>query len=321
VTSLAIPDQSLPPTLIARLANYNNSTLHEYHPLCQPSQADSTPIRSARSQKPATPASSRMFGIPPHHGHMHRPKHFHDSFSRGGESAGHDLERERERLLAHLFRQRRGGVFPGSYQHPALGGMGAHQPPLSGAHGMPPMMGGFPRQGFPPPMGIPPGMGLGMGMGMPGMGPHMGYMGMGTGLGRPPFGHSPFEHHSPFERQRPSLFGYGGPGPPRAHPSLPQHHHGCSPFSSRTVFENEDDDFGDDYRMPPRRGLGRQMRGGYRFASRHPSRRRGPWRSFSGNSEDDFDDYDEYDDEFGEDDGFEQLFSRQPAQPRWRVGY
>jgi hypothetical protein len=267
-----------------------------------------------------------MFGIPPHHGHMHRPKYFDCSFSPGGDGLGHDLERERERLLADLPRQRPGGGFPGGYHHPTLGGMGAHRPPFFGAHGMPPTMGGFPRQGFPPPMGMPHGMGIGMGMGMPGMGPHVG---MGMGLGRPPFGHSSFEHHLPFDRQRHSPFGYGGPGPPRAHSFLPQHQHGRSPFyrsrfspsSSRTMFEDEDDGFGDEYRMPPRRGLGRQMSGGYRFAPRHPSRRRGMRQSFFDDSEDDFDEYDEYEDEFGEDDEYEELFSRRPTHPRWRVGY
>jgi hypothetical protein len=253
---------------------------------------------------------------------MHRPKHFDDSFSRGGGGLGRDVEREEEeRLFANLLRQRQGGVFSGGCQHSGSEGMGAHRPPLSSPYSIPPLMGSFPRRGFPPPMGLPPGLG----MGIPGAVPYMGMspdMELEMGLGRTPHGHSPFEHHSASERQS-SPFGYEGPGPPRAHSFLPQHHQRhplfyrprSSSVPPRTMFDDEDDGRGEDCRMPSGRGFSRQLRGGYRFASRHPCRRRWTRRSFIEDSEDDRDHYDDYEDKFGIDDDFEELFFRRPPHP------
>ena len=257
-----------------------------------------------------------MIGAP-HRGHMHRPKYYEESCSSGSEG----LSRDRQRMLAEFLRQRQGGMFDG--HRPALGGMGGHPPPFLGGHGMGPMMGGYPRHGFHPQMRMGPGMGMPMGLGM-GMAPGIG-MGMGFGMGMGP-GRHPFSH-APFGGQRHSPFGYGGPGPPRAHSFLPQHRHGHSPFSrsrhspfSSRMFDDEDD-FDGDYRMPSRYGPVRRMRGGYRFASRHPSRRRGFRPGLFEDSEDEYDEYDDWDHDFEDEDEYEGYFQRRSPQMWWRGGY
>ncbi|KAF2821164.1 hypothetical protein CC86DRAFT_459326 [Ophiobolus disseminans] len=280
----------------------------------------------------------------PHRGYMHRPKYYEESCSGGSDGLG----RDHERLLADLLRRRQAGMFGGQHpglggmggHHPGLGRMGGHPPPFMGGQGMHPMMG---RPGFPPPMGMvpsmgmgmsmgmPPGMGMGMGMGMPrgtgmgmhpgmgmgmGMGPGIGMgMGMGMGPSRSPFLHSPF--------------GHGGPGPPRAHffpPNRHAHspfshsHSRQSPFSSRRMFD-DDDDYDDDYRMPSRHRHSRQMRGGFRFASRNPARRRGYRPGMLDESDDDFDEYEDYDENFEDEDDYESYVPRRSPQRRWRGGY
>jgi hypothetical protein len=262
-----------------------------------------------------------------HVGHMHRPKYYEDSYSSGSDGLG----RDRERMLAELLRQRQGGMFGGHHQ--GLGGMGSPHPFMRG-HGTHPMMGGIPRPGFPPPvgmmpgmgLGIPPGMGMDMGLGMRpgmGMGPNMG---MNKGSGRLPF------NHSPFRDQRPSPFGYSGPGPPRAHPFFLQNHYDPSPharprhhlFSTpRRMFDNDDDDddYEHEYPIPARHRHARQMRRGFRFVPRHLVRRRAYRPGMFEETDDEFDEYDDYDDGFEHGDDFEGYMSRRSAQRRWLGGY
>jgi hypothetical protein len=247
-----------------------------------------------------------------------------------------------EKLFAEMLRQRRGGLFAG--RHPTLGGMGGHPSPFAGAYSMGPMLGGNTRHGFPPPMGMGMGigtgmgtgmgdksMGMGMGMrmsGMPGMGfamgmdPYVGMGGIGAGPGRPPLGHSPFGHH------RRSPFSHASPGPPRAHSFLPQPRHSHlpfsrprqNPFSSPKVIFDEDD-FDDDYRMPPRRSFGRQRRDGFRFAPRYSSRRGAYQPTLFEDSEDEYDDYDGYDDDYEDEDEFEEYIPRRSPYMRLPRGY
>jgi hypothetical protein len=216
---------------------------------------------------------------------------------------------------------------------PGLVGTGVHQPPFLGRHGMAPIMGAPLRQVFPLPTGMGREMGMGVDMGMPDMGMHS-HKNMGLGLGRSSF------VHLPFESQRHSPLGYGDPGPPRAHSFLPQRRHRYLPFSPlghslyappRTMFDGEDDDdeydSEDECHIPPRRVFVRQTRGGYRFASRHPSRRRGLRRGLREDSEncfgnfDNFDDYKDYEDDLGSEDEFERFHPRRSPHLRWRGWY
>jgi hypothetical protein len=232
----------------------------------------------------------------------------------------------RDKLLAEMLRQRQGGMFAG--HHPGLGAMGIHQLPLPRAHPMGPMMGGYPRHGFPPPIGMGMGMGMGAGTGMGdrgmamGIHPHIGMAGLGTGPGRPMFDHPPFGH------QQRSPFSYGSPGPPRAHSFFPQPQHPQSPFSrprqrpfssSQMIFD--EDQLDDDYHMPPRRGFGRQKRSGFRFVPRYASRRRSYQPSMFEESEDDYDDYDGYEDDYDGEDEFEEYFPRRSSYMRLQRGY
>jgi hypothetical protein len=250
-------------------------------------------------------------------------------------------DREGEKLLAEMLKQKQGGLFAG--RPPALRGMGGHPSPCVGAHFMGPMPGRCPRHGFPPPMGMGMGMGidmgdrsLGMGTGMRlggmggmgmamGMNPHIGMGGIGTGSGQSLFSHSPLRH------QRRSPFSYGSPGPPRAHSFLPQSRHSHSPFSRprQSPFSSpnmifDDDDFDDDYRMPPRRGVGRQRRSVFSSAPRYSSRRRGYQPIMFEESEDEYDDYDDYDgydDDYDDEDEFEEYYPRRSPYMRLQRGY
>jgi hypothetical protein len=252
---------------------------------------------------------------------MELPKYYYGT-SHLRNNRGHGRERG-EKMLVEMLRQRQEGLFGG--RRSVLGGRSSHPSPFPGAYNMHPMMGGYPRHGFPPPMGMDMSMSLGgMGMGM-GMNPYigmggidMGGIGIGTGPGQPPLGHSPFGHqqHSPFS--------YGPPGPPRAHSFFSQHRHSHSPFSrsrqrpfssSRMMFDE------DDYRIPPRRGFGRQMRGDFRFAPRHSLRRRGYQPSMFEESEDDYGDDDSYDDDYYDEEEIEEYFPRRLPYMRLQRGY
>jgi hypothetical protein len=258
---------------------------------------------------------------------MDLPKYYYDETYR--DRGGPDREGG-DNLLAEMLRQRQGGLFAG--RHPTLGGMGGRPSPFAGAHPMGPILGGYPRHGFPSPMGmgIGAGMGMGMGMGMRigdkgmamGINPHIGVGGIGTGPGRPPLGHSPFGH------QRRSPFSYGSPGPPRAHSFLPRPRHSHPPFSrprrnpgSSPEMIFDDDDFDDDYRMPPRRSFGRQKRSGFRFAPLYSSRKRGYQPTMFEEFEDDLDDYDVYDNDYDDEDEFEEYYPRRLPYMRLQRGY
>ncbi|KAF2025675.1 hypothetical protein EK21DRAFT_93066 [Setomelanomma holmii] len=230
--------------------------------------------------------------------HM-RQKHYADSSS----SASEDSNHHRERMLADLLRQRQAQMF-GSHQ-PGIGGMHRHSPLFLGGRGM---MGGYSTHGSPMGMGLGMGMGMGFGGGM-GMGSGMGMhpamgmpvglgMGVGMGAGRSLYGHSPYatSRHTPF--------GYGSPGPPRAHSfRSPFSHSRHSSYSS--MFTGTEDDFEDDYRMPSRPIFGRRGRIGLGLPSRRSRRRRGftPGPYFD-DSDDDFDDYDDYEDDWDDDDDY-----------------
>jgi hypothetical protein len=259
-----------------------------------------------------------MFGHP-QLVYMQRPEHFGASYDRGGERFG----REGGKMLAELLRRRQAGSMGG--QHPGFEGMGGHQSPFLGRHGMSPMMGAHPRYGFATPMGMAPGMGMGPGMGTAhmgmGMNPHMSF-----GLGRPPL--SP----SPYGRQIPSPFGYGSPGPPRAHAFAPQRRRAHSPFSrsGRSHFAahrmydcyDEDDEYEEEYRIPPPgHNVGSRVRGQpCRYMAPPSRRRRHPRRMFE-ESEDEYDDCDDYEGDFDDEDGFESLLSRQSPRMRLRGGF
>jgi hypothetical protein len=257
---------------------------------------------------------------------MHHHKHYDESCSSGSDGYG----RDRDRLFAELFRQRQGGLFSGS--HPGLGRMGGHQPGFMGGRGMSPMMGGYPRQGYPSPMGMGMHPGMGMGLGMGGMPPGMALghgMGMGMGLGISP-SRSLFSH-SPFARQRHPPFGFNSLGPPRAHSMSLPHRHGYSPFSGPSHFSRprhspfqhpimyDDDDLDSDYDMSRRRSYRRRGMGRDGYSNRYPTARR-LRPSMYDDSDDEFDEYGDCDDDFDDEDEFEAYDPRRQRYPRWR-GY
>ncbi|KAH5197093.1 hypothetical protein HBH68_132240 [Parastagonospora nodorum] len=269
----------------------------------------------------------------PQLGYMQRPELYGASYDHGGER----FSRERGRMLAELLRRRQAGFMGG--QHPGFEGMEGRQSPFLGGHGLSPMMGGHPPpMTMAPCMGMGPGMGpgmgrahMGMGMGL-GMGLGMGGMGMNPhmsfGLGRPPL--SP----SPYGRQRPSPFGYGSPGPPRAHSFAPQRRRahlplsrsGRSHFAPYRMYDDdgdyEDDEYEDEYRIPPPgHNVGGRMRGQPCRYMAPPSRRRGHPRRMFEELEDEYDDHDDYEDGFDDEDGFESLFSRQSPRMWLRGGF
>jgi hypothetical protein len=252
---------------------------------------------------------------------MYPPKYYQEPYFHSSEGLG----RAQERMLAEFFRQRQGALFNGGY-HPAFEGRREQLPPSLSSHGSGPVIGAHLRHSYPSPMSTVPGVHIGLGMSMS---PHVG-MGIGIGMvpGRQPFGHSLSRRDSLLGRERYSPFGFGSPCPPQAHSFPPCNHHAPSAFSrpyhspfmsSRMTF----DDLENNRCVPSRHYAGRQMRGGYKFASQYPSMRSGLQSGLFEDFEDDFDECEDYDNsfEYEDEDEFEGHCFRRPLCLRWRGGY